>query len=96
MPKSELTKADIAKIIAKKYEISERKALAIQEDIFQAILNNLKEEGDRITLRNFGTFKKVKTTRSATNPKTGEKLEVKPRLIIKFKGAKVTKEIVEE
>ena len=97
MKKSLLTKAEIAKIIAEKFEISERKALEIENTIFQAILSNLKEEGSKITIRGFGTFeRKLRKARNGVNMKTGEKIRIKPRSEIKFKSSKETKEIIEE
>ena len=53
------------------------------------------EKGETIELRNFGIFKvKTRKARVGRNPKTGEKIQVGEKTVIKFKPSKTFKEIV--
>lgn len=70
-------------------ELTTNAANRIVNTIFETITENLKEEGDSITLVGFGTFHVVKTKeRNARNIQTGESIVVPEKLRIKFKPGK--------
>lgn len=59
------------------------------KDSAELLQNALEKPGDKVTVRGFGTFKRVlRPERKARNPKTGEDVIVPERLQIVFKGVK--------
>lgn len=53
------------------------------------------EEGNRIEIRDFGTFSlRFRPSRLAHNPKTGEKVMTPPRYSVRFKPGKALRESV--
>jgi integration host factor subunit beta len=80
-----VTKKEIAKAIAEKAGILQVQANEIVQGVFDGILETLVQEG-RIELRNFGVFEvKKRKPRNARNPRTGEKVKVPARMVVKFK-----------
>ena len=97
-----ITKKDLVETISQDKEISSygisKKEIASVIDVW---LEKLKDQicefaiGDRIELRNFGTFLvKERKGRSARNPKTGEPVKVGPRKHCAFKPGREMKEKV--
>lgn len=57
------------------------------EAVFEAVMDQLRETGD-FSLRDFGTFKIVtREARVGRNPRSGEKVDIPSKRIIKFKAA---------
>ena len=80
-----MTKKDIAKAVAAKTGIPAFQAQEIVQKTFDAIVATLITER-RIELRGFGVFEvKKRAARNGRNPRTGEKVFVPERLIVKFK-----------
>lgn len=54
------------------------------------VLNSITEalaKGEDITLKGFGTFKIVElAARTGRNPKTGEKMQIKAKKVVRFKA----------
>ena len=62
-------------------------------DIFMDGIKRGLAKSDKIILRGFGTFYKLKRkARKGRNPKTGEAVNISPSVLIKFKAGKVLKE----
>lgn len=79
-----MTKKDIANAIAAKTGIPAFQAKDIVQKTFDAIVATLIRER-RIELRGFGVFEvKKRAARNARNPRTGEKVFVPEKLIVKF------------
>jgi len=59
----------------------------------QAIIEReLENDGDRVILRQFGTFKRKNVpARKARNPKTGDMIDVPAKSVIKFSASKPAK-----
>ena len=62
------------------------------EKFIDIILNEIKralKRGDRVELRGFGIFSThVQKARISRNPKTGEKLQIGAKNVVKFKAGK--------
>ena len=88
------TKSEIIELLAAECGISIRETW----DIVGTILNTMSDalsRGESIELRGFGTFKiKQYGTYTACNPKTQEKVLVKPKKLPVFKVGKELKEAV--
>jgi len=87
-----VNKSDVAKELARRKNISYRKALLIVNLTFdlikQAVLN-----GEKVEIRGFGTFRlKRKPGRFVKNPRTGIEIYVKERYVPTFRLAKSLKE----
>jgi nucleoid DNA-binding protein len=79
-----MTKKDIAKSIAAKTGIPVLQAQEIVQKVFDAIVATLTTER-RIELRGFGVFEvKKRSAHNARNPRTGEKVFVPEKFVVKF------------
>jgi len=80
-----MNKTDLIKYVSDKTMITERDAGIIVD----VLLNGIKEgimDGERIIIQNFGSFFHSKrAARKATNPKTGESIDVPEKVVVKFK-----------
>jgi integration host factor subunit beta len=69
-------------------------------DVVQAFLDGCVEElrkGNRLEFRDFGVFETVsRAARKARNPKTGEVVQVPPKIVVDFKMGKRMKTLVNQ
>jgi nucleoid DNA-binding protein len=73
---------------------STKEAKAALESLLATITHALKN-GDAVTLTGFGTFKvSERKARQGRNPRTGEKIKIKPKKIAQFVAGKSLKEAV--
>ena len=83
-----MNKFDIAKILAKEKNLSEKDSLAVITTIVDEIISTL-YVGERVEFRGFGVFlTKERDQRIARNPKTGERISVNKKKLPQFKMAK--------
>ena len=87
-----MNKSDLIEALAKKGNLKKYIAEHVVTEVFAAMSDAL-AEGDGIEIRGFGSFY-VKEYESYTgrNPKTGEKIQVKPKKLPLFKMGKELKE----
>ena len=87
-----MTKKEIARAIAGKVDVSNCVTTEIVQQVFDGIIEVLASEG-RIELRNFGVFEvKTRKARRARNPRTGAKVDVPEKPVIRFKAGLNLKE----
>jgi integration host factor subunit beta len=80
-----VTKKDIAGAIAAQTGASKSLTMDIMQQVLDGIIEVLVTEG-RIELRNFGVFEvKKRKAKQARNPRTGAKVQVPERFVVKFK-----------
>jgi integration host factor subunit beta len=88
------TKKELTNTIAEKLK---QKQMLVR-DIVQAFLDECIEElraGNRLEFRDFGVFETVaRAARKARNPKTGEVVQVPPKIVVDFKMGKRMKTLV--
>ena len=90
-----MTKADIIDKVAAGTGLTKLETEAIIEGFFKTVIEALKE-GRGIEIRGFGSYRvKKKNARQARNPKTGEKVQIKPKQLPFFKAGKELKERVD-
>jgi DNA-binding protein HU-beta len=89
-----MNKTDLIKFVADKEKMPRRKTQRVLESLIESVTKALKKK-ESVTLVGFGTFKVVeKKARCGRNPKTGEKITIKKRLVPKFTpGKKFKKDI---
>ena len=92
-----LTKNDIVRTLAEKYELE----IAATRRVVQGTLDMIVESllrGDRIELRNFGVFEVVeRAPRIARNPKaTSQEVYIPKRKMVKFTQGKIMEEKITE
>jgi integration host factor subunit beta len=87
-----MNKADLIKVLAGKEDLTAVEASKIINLIFDGFKKAL-AAGDRIEIRGFGSIviREYKTY-TGRNPKTGDKLEIKPKRLPYFKVGKEWKE----
>ena len=84
----------MAKTIAENVGITQIQAQEIVQGVFDGITETLVQEG-RIELRNFGVFEvRKRNPRKARNPKTGQKVSVRAKLVVTFKPGREMEERV--
>jgi integration host factor subunit beta len=89
-----VTKKEIVKQISERIGLTQLKTKDIVQQTFDAIVDTLIEAG-RIELRNFGVFEvKMRKARKARNPRTGERVDVEPKMVVTFKPGKEMEERV--
>ena len=83
-----MTKKEIVKTISDETGLTQLQIKEIVQRTFEAIIENLVEEG-RVDLRNFGVFQvKPRAARKARNPRTGHQVEVPEKFVVTFKPGK--------
>ena len=86
-----LTKKEIINSIYMQLGYSKKLIENILEDIFDLLLENLKNDG-KVKISNFGTFiLRHKKSRIGRNPKTKKKAIITERNVILFKPSKILK-----
>jgi integration host factor subunit beta len=88
-----MTRAElIQKVADGSFEITPVQAEMIVSGMLDEIVNALRN-GQRVELRNFGTFyPRYRPPRQGRNPKTGELVAVPDRKVMRFKAGKELKE----
>jgi nucleoid DNA-binding protein len=87
-------KGGLKKYIVKRTGVTAQEAGLLVDVFMDGIVESILKEG-KATLPNFGTFKIKRTeARTARNPRTGEKVFVPDRNVIRFKPARKLKTAV--
>jgi DNA-binding protein HU-beta len=88
-----MNKAELAGKIAEKFNLSKKAGEEVVEFITETITSTLKSAGE-VTLTGFGTFSaKLRAGRVGVNPqKPGEKIQIPPVTVPKFKAGKALKD----
>ncbi len=82
-----MTKKELVASIAKKADISHKDA-NIALNAFVGAFGEAMKKGERIQLPLMGTFKvEQRSARVVRNPRTGDKLNVPAKKVVKFKAA---------
>lgn len=89
-----ITKRDIAKYIAPKVKLSERKTAQVIQEFMDEIAHIITEH-DRLELRNFGVFEVVdRKGKTVNHPVTGEPVDVPGYKTVHFKASKKWKDLL--
>ncbi len=91
-----MTKAELVDRIAKDAEITKKAAGAALDSAMNAIKESV-TAGNPVTLIGFGTFKMTeRAAREGRNPRTGKKMKIPAKNVVKFSAGKAFKESVNE
>ena len=94
--RSSMNKSDIMDALEKKHNLTDDQVYDIVNIVFDGFSDTLKN-GGRIEIRGFGSFSvKEYSAYEGRNPKTGNKLVVKPKRLPVFKVCKELREMVDE
>ena len=81
-----MNKAQLIAAVAKQSGLSKKDAKGALEAMVAAIKKNVNKG---VTLVGFGSFKTVRRkARTGRNPRTGEKIKIKAKSVVKFKPGK--------
>ena len=84
-----LTKNDIVRTLAEKYELEIASTRRVVQGTLDMVLEALLK-GDKVELRNFGVFEVIQRKgRIARNPKSRQEVFIPERKVVKFKPGKV-------
>jgi len=91
-----MTKAELVDRIAQDAEVTKKAAGAALDSAMNAIKEAVKA-GDPVTLIGFGTFKMAeRAAREGRNPRTGKKMKIPAKNVVKFSAGKAFRESVNE
>ena len=92
-----MKKSDLLLILEKKFEyLPKREVERTLEKILQFFSSNL-SKGNRIEIRDFGSLStRLRKSRIGRNPSTGEKIQIKDKLLAHFTPGKKLKKIINE
>lgn len=86
-----MTKKDLIEHMSLEMGVSKRAAEMAVESFIKIVQGQMRQPGREVVLRGFGTFKaKMTAATKGRNPKTGETIEIPPRLKVVFKPSKVS------
>jgi integration host factor subunit beta len=89
-----MNKSELIRTLAEERNISVEEATDIVNIFFDSMKEALKN-GNRVEIRGFGSFKiKEYKGYQGRNPKTGEKVEVKPKRLPFFRSGKDLREYI--
>ncbi len=81
-----MNKGELVAEVAKKAGLTKKDAACAVDAILDTIKKNVKKS---VTLVGFGTFKVVRRkARTGVNPRTGEKIKIPAKNVVKFKAGK--------
>jgi len=91
-----MTRVQLVESLGQKLEVSHAEAEKIVDTFFTSIVEALRKE-EKVELRGFGSFRvKRRAARVARNPRTGESVQVREKVIPYFKPSKELKQLVEQ
>lgn len=83
-----MIKKDLVKYVSDDIGVVQREVNIIVDSVLKGIYNGI-VENDMVIFQNFGSFHKVvRKARTATNPRTGEKISVPEKTTVTFKLSK--------
>jgi DNA-binding protein HU-beta len=89
-----MTKAELIAQIAVESDLTKAQAQKALESVIASIFKTLKKNA-RLPIFGLGVFEVIKRPkRTGRNPRTGEKLNIKSRKVVRFRPAKALKEAV--
>ncbi len=89
-----MVKADIVDAISQSSDIPKNNVITVVNSFFEEIKKSL-AKGETVELRGFGTFGfKIRNARIASNPYTGEEIDVPEHVIAYFKCGSSIQNIV--
>ncbi len=89
-----MKKEDLVRTLSEKAGISRKQAQEFIEAFVESMIEGIKRDG-RVLLVGFGTFEVVERKgRKGVNPRTGEKIEIPPKKVVKFRSGKLLREAV--
>jgi len=87
-----LTKSQIATALAEKHDLTKKTAVAILDDLAEMAYKNAKNS---FTLPGIGKLVlQNRKARMGHNPKTGEKIKIPAKKVVKFRIAKACKDAI--
>jgi integration host factor subunit beta len=90
-----MNKSDLISALSTKENLTEKNASEIVNMVFDGFANELKKSG-RIEIRGFGSFiAREYGAYNGRNPKTGKKIDVKPKRLPFFKVGRELKKSVD-
>lgn len=89
-----MTKAEFVEQVALQTQLTQKQTAAIVESFLRCIVDAL-QEGDKVELRGFGSFRcRQRRPRTGRNPKTGTLVPVPARNVPCFKAGKALRALL--
>lgn len=83
-----MNKSDLVKYVSDKTRITERDAGIIVDVFLDGVKKGI-ENGDRVTIHNFGAFFiQERKARTALDPRNGNRIDVPAKKVVKFQSSK--------
>ncbi len=89
-----MNKEELVQELAKKTNISQKKAAEVVTSLVESIQNAV-SKGKKVTLVGFGTFEaRKRAARTGRNPQTGDTIKIEAKKVPAFSAGKKFKEMV--
>ena len=89
-----ITRKGLAKILGEKAGLTQGKSQELIGEVF-AIMQETLEKGENIKITGFGNFiVREKRARAGRNPRTGQRVEISARRVVKFKPTQVLRKVL--
>lgn len=86
-PENRMNRKELAVLISEKHDLPKIAATKVLDTVFEALAAELKK-GNAVALAGFGSFKvTARAARVGRNPRTGEKVKIAARKLVKFSAA---------
>ena len=87
-----LTRNDLTEAVYREVGLSRTESAQLVEQVLNEVIGTL-ESGDQVKIAGFGSFSvRAKSIRMGRNPKTGEKVAIKPRRVLSFRASSMLKD----
>jgi len=88
------TKSDLIEAVSQACDVSKKDAEITVNTFLECIIESLNKD-ERVELRGFGSFRiRQRGSRIGRNPRTGERVDVKPKKVPYFKVGMQLKEMI--
>jgi DNA-binding protein HU-beta len=88
-----MNQAQFIKAFAEKYGLTNDQAHTQVTHVLETIREQVSKTNEEVSFAGFGKFyTTLQSSRMGRNPKTGKPLEIKERLIVRFKAGKTLKD----
>lgn len=89
-----MNKENLVELVQNQLKSTKKDADGVVALIIESISKSLKK-GEDVAISGFGSFViKAKAARMGVNPKTGEKIHIAAKKVVKFRPAKILKDMV--
>ncbi len=90
-----MRKVELVERVTMQTSLNRKEAVGAVDAVFSSIIESL-AMGDKVELRGFGSFRiRKKNSRIGRNPKSGQRVDIPPKVVPFFRAGKALRELVD-